>query len=75
MASSRAPSGPMAVMIYFEDNAGRASSAFGPFDGFHVVDGMARAGNRTVASFDEKTQLWHPVGDAGWLGVAAGHPA
>lgn len=58
------------VMIYFEDNSGRASCAFGPFDGFHVVDGMARAGARLIASFDEKTQLWHPVGTQdGWVSL------
>lgn len=56
------------VMIYFEDNAGRASSAFGPFDSFHVAEGLARAGTRLVARFDEKTQLWQPAGaQDGWV--------
>ncbi|CAN0074882.1 unnamed protein product, partial [Phaeothamnion confervicola] len=59
-----------AVMVYFEDNAGRASSAFGPFESFHVVDGTARAGTRAIASFDEKTQLWHPAGTQdGWVSL------
>jgi hypothetical protein len=59
-----------AVMVYFEDNAGRASSAFGPFESFHIADGLARAGNRVVASFDDKTQLWHPTGTQdGWVSL------
>ncbi len=59
-----------AVMVYFEDNAGRASAAFGPFEGFHVVDGTARSGARTVASFDDRTQLWHPAGaQDGWVSL------
>ncbi len=59
-----------AVLIYFEDNAGRASSAFGPFESFHVAEGVARAGHRTVATFDDKTQLWHPSGaQDGWVSL------
>lgn len=58
------------VMIYFEDNAGRASSAVGPFDIFHVAEGIARAGPRVVARFDDKTLLWHPTGTQdGWVSL------
>ena len=59
-----------AVMIYFEDNAGRASSAFGPYKSFHVAEGVASAGNRTVARFDDTTQLWQPEGaQDGWVSM------
>jgi hypothetical protein len=58
------------VMIYFEDNAGRASSAFGPFESFHIADGNARAGARAVARFDDKTLLWVPTGaQDGWASL------
>lgn len=58
------------VMIYFEDNAGRASSAVGPFESFHVADGIAHAGTRVVARFDDKTLLWHPTGTQdGWVSL------
>lgn len=58
------------VMIYFEDNAGRASSAFGPFDSFHIAEGQARAGSRVVARLDDKTLLWHPAGaQDGWASL------
>ena len=57
-------------MIYFEDNAGRASSAFGPFRSFHIAEGVASAGTRTVARFDDGTQLWHPEGaQDGWVSL------
>jgi hypothetical protein len=59
-----------AVMVYFEDNAGRASCAFGPYESFQVAEGVARAGNRVVAGFDDKTQLWHPAGTQdGWVSL------
>jgi hypothetical protein len=59
-----------AVMVYFEDNAGRASSAFGPFESFYVADGTARAVARTIARFDDQTQLWHPSGaQDGWVSL------
>ncbi len=48
------------VVIYFESNAGLASSAFGPFDSFHVDDASAWDGARLIARLDEQTQLWHP---------------
>lgn len=58
------------VMIYFEDNAGRASSAFGPFESFHITGGEARAGSRPVARLDDKTLLWHPTGaQDGWVSL------
>lgn len=48
------------VVIYFESNAGLASSAFGPFDDFHVSGGAAADGSRLIARLDERTQLWYP---------------
>jgi len=48
------------VVIYFENNAGLASSAFGPFDAFHLSDGMAWAGARQLARLDDRTLLWYP---------------
>jgi hypothetical protein len=58
------------VMLYFEDNAGRASSAFGPFESFYIADGEARAGSRVVARFDDKTLLWYPAGaQDGWVSL------
>jgi hypothetical protein len=48
------------VVIYFEDNAGRASTAYGPFTEFHVVDATAYSGNRMLARLDEKSLLWYP---------------
>lgn len=48
------------VVLYFEDNAGLASSAFGPFEGFQVTGGQALAGSRLLAHLDEKTLLWYP---------------
>jgi hypothetical protein len=58
------------VMVYFEDNAGRASSAFGPFEDFHVAGGNAWAGSRIVARFDDRTLLWHPTGaQDGWTSL------
>jgi len=58
------------VMIYFEDNAGRATSAFGPYESFHITEGSARAGSRMVARFDDKTLLWYPTGaQDGWASL------
>ena len=58
------------VMIYFEDNAGRASSAFGPFESFHITGGEAHAGTRPVARLDDKTLLWYPTGaQDGWVSL------
>ncbi|MGH8258914.1 MAG: hypothetical protein ACREUG_04415, partial [Steroidobacteraceae bacterium] len=56
-----------AVVIYFENNAGLASSAFGPFESFHIAAGTAAvsglaacAGSRLLARLDEKSLLWYP---------------
>jgi hypothetical protein len=58
------------VMIYFEDNAGRATSAFGPFEAFHIAEGCARAGSRVLARFDDKTMMWYPAGaQDGWVSL------
>ncbi len=38
------------VVIYFESNAGLASSAFGPFEAFHVAEGAAVADARATGS-------------------------
>jgi len=48
------------VVIYFENNAGLASSAYGPFEAFHVADGIAWSGTRQLARLDDKTMLWYP---------------
>jgi hypothetical protein len=48
------------VVIYFENNAGLASSAYGPFETFHVTEGTAWAGTRPLARLDEKSVLWYP---------------
>src|SRR5665213_3587217 len=48
------------VIIYFENNAGLASCAYGPFEALHVADGAAWAGNRQLARLDPATLLWHP---------------
>lgn len=58
------------VVLYFEDSAGRASSAFGPFEQFQVHDGTAYSGVRALASLDEKTLLWHPTkATDGWASL------
>jgi hypothetical protein len=58
------------VMVYFEDNAGRASAAFGPFDTFNVAGDLAREGSRIIARFDRKTQAWQPSGTQdGWVSL------
>lgn len=63
------------VVIYFEDNAGRASSAFGPFKEFYVVDGVAWADARVLARFDPTTQLWHPPkAQDGWASLLIAPP-
>ncbi|MGH8219235.1 MAG: hypothetical protein ACREUT_11840 [Steroidobacteraceae bacterium] len=64
------------VVLYFESNAGLASSAFGPFEAFHVsaqertasaaaagpsVRSLAAyAGSRLLARLDERSLLWYP---------------
>src|SRR6516225_9375157 len=48
------------VVIYFENNAGLASSAYGPFESFHVTEATAWAGTRPLARLDEKSLLWYP---------------
>lgn len=63
------------VVIYFENNAGLASSAFGPFDGFHVSDGAAHAGSRLLARLDERTLLWYPPkAHDGWASLLIAPP-
>ena len=58
------------VMVYFEDNAGRASAALGPFESFHISQGMACAGSRPVARFDNAQLLWYPHGTQdGWASL------
>jgi hypothetical protein len=64
-----------AVVIYFENNAGLASAAFGPFDTFHVTDGVARAGARALARLDDKTLLWYPPkAHDGWASLLIAPP-
>jgi len=63
------------VVIYFESNAGLASSAFGPFDHFQVSEGAARDGTRTLARLDEKSLLWFPPrAHDGWASLLIAPP-
>ena len=63
------------VVIYFENNAGLASSAFGPFDAFQVSEGAAWTGSRLLARLDEKSLLWHPPKAAdGWASLLIAPP-
>ncbi len=63
------------LVIYFENNAGLASSAYGPFDSFHVDDGAAWDGTRLIARLDEKLQLWYPPrAQDGWVSLLMAPP-
>jgi hypothetical protein len=63
------------VVIYFESNAGLASSAFGPFEDFQLCEGTARDGTRTLARLDEKSLLWFPPkAQDGWASVLIAPP-
>jgi hypothetical protein len=63
------------VVIYFESNAGLASAAFGPFEGFHVSEGGAWAGSRPLARLDERSLLWYPPkGQDGWASLLIAPP-
>jgi hypothetical protein len=71
------------VVIYFENNAGLASSAFGPFDGFHVTEGgevapnalLVCAGSRLLARLDERSLLWYPPkAHDGWASLLIAPP-
>jgi hypothetical protein len=58
------------VVIYFENNAGLASSAYGPFEGFHISEGSAWAGARALARLDDRTLLWYPPkAQDGWTSL------
>ncbi len=64
-----------AVVIYFESNAGLASSAFGPFDTFSLSDGIAWDGSRALARLDERTLLWYPPkAQDGWASMLIAPP-
>jgi len=63
------------VVIYFENNAGLASSAFGPFEEFHVSQGAAWAGTRALARLDEQSLLWYPPkAQDGWASLLVAPP-
>lgn len=63
------------VVIYFESNAGLASSAFGPFEAFYVCEGVAWDGPRALARLDEKSLLWYPPkGQDGWASLLIAPP-
>jgi len=63
------------LVLYFENNAGLASSAYGPFEAFHVSDGGAWAGPRLLATLDEKVQLWFPPrAQDGWVSLLIAPP-
>jgi hypothetical protein len=64
-----------AVVIYFENNAGLASSAFGPFETFHVSEGGAWAGSRPLARLDDRSLLWYPPkAHDGWASLLIAPP-
>ena len=63
------------VVIYFENNAGLASSAFGPLDAFYVAEGIAWAGARQLARLDDKSLLWYPPkAHDGWASLLIAPP-
>jgi hypothetical protein len=63
------------VVIYFENNAGLASCAYGPFESLHVTDGAAWAGTRQLARLDPQTLLWHPPrAPDGWASLLVAPP-
>ena len=63
------------VVIYFEDNAGRASSAYGPYEPFQIYDSTAWSGSKLIAKLDEKTLLWHPPKAVdGWASLLIAPP-
>jgi hypothetical protein len=63
------------VVIYFENNAGLASSAYGPFEGFHVSEGGAWAGPRPLAKLDDQSLLWYPPkAQDGWASLLIAPP-
>ncbi len=63
------------VVIYFESNAGLASAAFGPFEGFQVSEGCAWAGSRPLARLDEQSLLWYPPkAQDGWASLLIAPP-
>ncbi|MGH8229819.1 MAG: hypothetical protein ACREU3_18270 [Steroidobacteraceae bacterium] len=63
------------VILYFENNAGLASSAYGPFEGFQVAEGMASAGPRPIARLDDRSLLWYPPNaHDGWASLLIAPP-
>jgi hypothetical protein len=63
------------VVIYFENNAGLASCAYGPFEDLHVTEAAAWAGSRRLALLDPVTQLWHPPrATDGWASLLVAPP-
>jgi hypothetical protein len=63
------------LVLYFENNAGLASSAYGPFEAFHVSERAAWAGSRLLATLDEKVQLWFPPrAQDGWASLLIAPP-
>ena len=63
------------VVIYFENNAGLASSAYGPFESLQLNEGAAWTGSRLLARLDEKSQLWYPPkAHDGWASLLIAPP-
>ena len=63
------------LIIYFENNAGLASSAYGPFESFHLSEGAAWNGERLIARLDQKLQLWFPPrAQDGWVSLLIAPP-
>ncbi len=64
-----------AVVIYFENNAGLASAAFGPFETFHIAEGGAWADSRPLARLDDQSLLWYPPkAHDGWASLLIAPP-
>ncbi len=58
------------VVLYFESNAGLASSAYGPFEDFEVSQGVARSGSRALAALAGESLLWYPPkAHDGWASI------
>lgn len=63
------------VVLYFESNAGLASSAYGPFEHFRVCDGNVYSGTRALAHLDETSLLWFPPkAHDGWASILIAPP-
>lgn len=60
-----------AAVVHFEDDGGKASPVYGPFNRVRIVDGSIRAGDGfrdVLARLDERSKHWEVYGEPGeWL--------